>query len=293
MRPLLACNAPENLNKLPYPLLASVKLDGIRCIIHNGIALSRTLKPIRNRYIQHILGRPEFNGLDGELIVGSPVAKDCMRATSSGVMSEDGEPNFAYYVFDIWDRPGAQYHNAILNLKSRPKHPHIIVLEQDICDRTRDVEIREQLAVDAGFEGLILRRPDGLYKYGRSTVKEGYLFKLKRYAQEEAVVIGYEFLQQNNNDPELDALGYTKRSSAQAGKTTLPLIGALTVEGMHQDSKVIFSIGSGLTLDERARLWEERDKLAGRIVSYKYFSSGSKDRPRHPVFCSFRDKNDM
>lgn len=79
MKPLLACNAPANLNSLPYPLFASVKLDGIRCVIKDGVALSRTLKPIRNQYIQSLLGRPEFNGLDGELIVGDPAASDCMR----------------------------------------------------------------------------------------------------------------------------------------------------------------------------------------------------------------------
>lgn len=109
MKPLLACPTPANLNSLPYPLFASEKLDGIRCIIKDGIALSRTLKPIRNRYIQSILGRPELNGLDGELIVGDPAASDCMRKTNSGVMSFDGEPDFAYYVFDIWNRPGIQY----------------------------------------------------------------------------------------------------------------------------------------------------------------------------------------
>ena len=48
---------------------ASPKLDGIRCMIQDGIALSRSLKPIRNEHVQYILGREIFNGLDGELII--------------------------------------------------------------------------------------------------------------------------------------------------------------------------------------------------------------------------------
>lgn len=49
-KPLLACNA--DLSKVRYPVYVSPKLDGIRCIVINGIAMSRSMKPIPNRYIQ-------------------------------------------------------------------------------------------------------------------------------------------------------------------------------------------------------------------------------------------------
>lgn len=295
MKPLLACAAPENLNSLPYPLFASEKLDGIRCIIKDGIALSRTLKPIRNRYIQSFLGRPELNGLDGELIVGDPAASDCMRKTNSGVMSFDGEPDFAYYVFDIWDRRGAKYKDVKGILPSIcVKHPKTVALHHRLCHNTTDVESYEREALDEGFEGLILRRPDGTYKYGRSTPKEGLLYKLKRYHQDEAIVVGYEALEHNDNMPEINELGYTHRSSAAEGKTKLPLLGALVVEGKFQDfPKVIFNIGTGFTMAEREIFWQQRATLIGQIVTYKFFPTGSKDRPRHPVFVSFRDASDL
>lgn len=300
MRPLLACNAPTNLNSLPYPLFASVKLDGIRCVIKDGVALSRTLKPIRNHYIQSLLGRPEFNGLDGELIVGDPAASDCMRKTNSGVMSFDGEPDFKYYVFDIWNRPGVQYKDALESLYDKPfgtrlaNHPNIEVLQQYTVKTSNEVEAIEQSALDDRHEGIILRRPDGTYKYGRSTVKEGFLYKLKRYLQSEAVVIGVEPYQTNNNAAELDALGYTKRSSAKAGKVDLDFLGALKVRGRFQESTdVTFNIGTGFTMYERELLWKQRESLLGKIVTYKFFSVGSKDKPRHPVFVSFRSEDDL
>lgn len=292
MRPLLACNAPEDLNCLPYPLLSSEKLDGIRCLVKGGVAYSRTLKPIRNNYIQSIIGRPEYNGLDGELIVGDPTASGCMQATSSGVMSIEGEPNFTYYVFDVWDR-NVPY-TSVLERITATKLPYTIPLVQRLCRSAGDVEAREQEALDDGYEGLIIRRPEGLYKYGRSTLREGYLFKLKRYLDGEAIVTGYEPFYHNNNDAELNELGYTKRSSAQDGKVELPLLGALIVNGPFQDRTwVTFSIGTGFTLHERIRLWEQRDNLIGKIVTYKFFPMGSKDRPRHPVFKSFRDPEDI
>lgn len=297
MRPLLACNTPSNLNSLPYPLFSSEKLDGIRCLIKDGIALSRTLRPIRNRYIQSLLGRPEFNGLDGELIVGDPNASDCMRKTNSGVMSFDGEPDFKYYVFDIWNRPDLSYIEAYLSLTAKnwgKAGLYIELLNQYICNNAADVEAHETFVLDNGYEGIILRRPDAPYKFGRSTVKEGYLFKLKRYLQEEAVIIGFEPLRHNDNDPTTNALGYTQRSSAQDGKIDLPLLGALTVKGKFGDyDNVIFSIGTGFTLCEREALWQNRAGLLGKIVTYKFFPTGSKDKPRHPVFISFRDEEDM
>lgn len=300
MKPLLACNAPANLNSLPYPLFASVKLDGIRCVIKDGVALSRTLKPIRNQYIQSLLGRPEFNGLDGELIVGDPAASDCMRKTNSGVMSFEGEPDFKYYVFDIWSRPGIQYKDILETLYNKPigtqiaDHPNIEVLQQYTAKTANEVEAIEQSVLDDGHEGIILRRPDGTYKYGRSTVKEGFLYKLKRYVQSEAIVIGVEPYQTNNNAAELDALGYTKRSSAKAGKVDLDLLGALKVQGRFQEfTGVIFNIGTGFTLYERELLWKQRESLLGSIVTYKFFPVGNKDKPRHPVFVSFRSQDDL
>lgn len=294
MKPLLACNAPANLNSLPYPLLASIKLDGIRCVIKDGVALSRTLKPVRNHYIQSLLGRPEFNGLDGELIVGDPAASDCMRKTNSGVMSFDGEPDFRYYAFDIWNRPGIQYKDALEALSKVANHPNIEVLQQYTVKTSNEVEAIERTALDDGHEGIILRRPDGAYKYGRSTTKEGFLYKLKRYLQDEAVVIGVKPLQRNTNEPEINALGYTQRSSAQAGKVDLPLLGALVVKGRFQEfADVTFDIGTGFTLYEREFLWKQRESLLGKIVTYKFFPVGGKDKPRHPVFVSFRSQDDL
>lgn len=292
MRPMLACNAPD-LDYLPYPVLSSTKLDGIRCLVKDGVAYSRTLKPIRNKRIQSILGRPEYNGLDGELIVGDPTASDCMRVTNSGVMSIEGKPDFRYYVFDVWNRQ--EPYNKILMQVIGTKLPYTAPLAQRLCQSSSDVEDHEQDALTAGYEGLILRRLDGLYKYGRSTIKEGYLFKLKRYSQEEAVVIDYEPLQHNDNDEEINALGYTQRSSAKSGKVDLPLLGNLIVKGKFQGRAgvVVFSVGTGFTLFEREKLWEQRETLIGKIVTYKFFPTGSKDRPRHPVFKSFRDPEDL
>ena len=80
VKPMLAGKATdEQIEKLfesKSEMYASPKLDGIRCMIQDGVALSRSLKPIRNEFIQSILSNPMFDGLDGEIISGDPTADD-------------------------------------------------------------------------------------------------------------------------------------------------------------------------------------------------------------------------
>ena len=105
-RPLLAAKTTdEDLRRLTWPMLASPKIDGIRALVVGGKLVSRTLKPIPNKYTQALFGRPELEGLDGELVVGQPWDRNLMQQTTSGVMSHGGEPPVWYHVFDKWDYP--------------------------------------------------------------------------------------------------------------------------------------------------------------------------------------------
>ena len=47
-KPLLAPNQEVDLKEIQYPIMASYKLDGIRCIFYKGQILSRSLKQIQN-----------------------------------------------------------------------------------------------------------------------------------------------------------------------------------------------------------------------------------------------------
>ena len=127
-KPLLSATI-EDTSKLKYPCFVSVKLDGIRCLVIDGVAVSRNLKPIRNKHVQACIGKTEYNGLDGELIVGDPFAKDCYRVTNSGVMSEDGEPDFSFYVFDAFDAEGG-FDTRLSSIPNIPCLKHTVVLEQ-------------------------------------------------------------------------------------------------------------------------------------------------------------------
>jgi len=294
-RPTLAVNA--EFDKIKYPVYASPKLDGIRALVVDGKLLSRTLKPIPNKHIYEQLSREEFNGLDGELIVGSPTSKTCYTESVSGVMSFDKVPDYTYYVFDVHDIPDATYrHRRDCLLDERGPSswfgfPQICLLEQSLLLNEEAMLRYEAEKVAEGYEGIILRDPEAPYKFGRSTVKEGYLIKVKRFEDSEAEIIGFEEEMFNGNDAETNELGRTKRSTAKMGLVGKSTLGAFCVRDLK--TSIEFSIGTGLTAAQRQDAWSRRDRLVGGLIKYKFFPVGVQDKPRHPVFLGYRSKLDL
>lgn len=297
MKPMLAAPV-DDLARLRYPVLASPKLDGIRCIVFGGVAMSRSLKPIPNRHVQKVLSQSTaYEGLDGELIVGDPTAKDVFQRTSSGVMTVEGTPDFQYHVFDKHyfqtGKVGEDGFKARLQVamhitrgcKHMSSVPHTLLLNEAALLTYEAAQLAK------GYEGVMLRDPTGPYKAGRATLKEGWLLKLKRFEDSEAEVIAYQLMCTNENPAVRNELGYMERSSKKEGMMTLPLIGALKVRDLK--TGVEFDIGTGFTTGQRQDIYAGRHKLKGKLVKYKFQPTGVKDKPRFPVFIGFRDARDL
>lgn len=293
-KPLLA--AEVNLDTLRFPVYVSPKLDGIRTLIIDGKAVTRSLKPIPNKHIRETLERHAdlLNGFDGELVVGEPTAKDCFNVTSSAVMSFDGEPDFSYFVFDRI--AGGSYKDRWMDKRdvifnTIDKLDFVISTPTWLVKDFEDVMDYEQQWVNAGFEGVMIRSPEGMYKYGRSTQKEQYLLKLKRFSDDEAVIIGFEERMHNGNQAETNALGHTERSSHKDNMQPMNTLGALIVKSKKFDGE--FRIGTGFDDETRQYIWDNRVKWLWTMVKYKYQACGVKDKPRFPVYLGIRSKDDL
>lgn len=291
-KPMLASDAGDEIT---LPCMASPKLDGIRCIVIDGVAYSRSLKPIPNLYVQKVLGGASgaYDGLDGELIVGPPNAHDAYNKTSSGVMSIKGEPDFTFWVFDnIYMDKATPYSTRYSTLYGIVSLPFTKTVEHTLIGNTTALERYEQQQVDAGYEGIMVRSINGPYKYGRSSTKQGILLKVKRFSDSEAEIIGVQELLSNQNVAFKDELGSTARSTHKENMKAMNTLGALLVRDVK--TGIPFSIGTGFTAEKRSELWEQRNSgLIGKIAKYKSFLVGVKDAPRFPVFLGFRDKIDM
>lgn len=284
-KPLLAATI-EDVQTLSYPLLASPKLDGIRTVVIDGVVLSRKLKPIPNRHVQAVFGKEEFNGMDGELICGDPWSPDAFRKTTSGVMSFRGNPEgLVFHLFDNFLVPGG--FSKRLEEAFPRAHGRMFPVVHKLVNGPTQLTAYEEECLDRGYEGVMLRDPHGPYKHGRSTLREGTLMKLKRFSDDEAMVIAVEEQLQNTNEQTRDALGKAKRSNHQAGMVGKGTLGSLRVRGVTGPYEgVEFSVGSGMSDSLRAAFWERPP--IGEVIRVKYFPSGSKDAPRFPVFGGIR-----
>lgn len=281
MKPNLAATI-EDISVLKYPLYASPKLDGVRALVlEDGTLVSRSLKPIPNPHVNKLFGRREYAGLDGELILGSPYASNVYRETVGAVSRHAGEPEVTFYVFDNWLRIGG--HNGPVVSENR----NVYVLPQHLINSEEHLLKYEQDMLDVGYEGLMLRSPDAKYKFGRSTMKEQGLMKLKRFADGEFLLIGVEEELSNENVAKRNALGRTERSTAKAGMVATGRAGALHCKDL--DTDVEFHCGTGLCDVDRVWFWQHRKRIVGKYVGkYKSFKVGVKDLPRFPVFLGER-----
>jgi len=292
MKPMLLPRELPDLDTLKYPVIVTPKLDGIRCLIKDGVALSRTLKPIPNKHIQQWASdnAVTFQGMDGELIVGEPTSPTVYRDTNSFVMSHDKVGDFMFYHFDWWDDTVSDYIDRTMPHEYHSEWPnHTHVLRYEAANKEELLEIEEEYLND-GYEGVIIRNFKGKYKYGRCTMKEANAFKLKRFEDAEATIVGFEEEMHNGNEAETNELGRTKRSTSKAGLRGKGTLGALVCR---TSDGVEFNIGSGFDSDDRTNFWRDQEQLKGAIVKYKHFPIGVKDKPRHPIFLGFRDKIDM
>lgn len=305
IRPMLAAKTPDSLESLRYPVYASPKIDGIRCLILSAadyeaqtnkksprdyIAVSRTLKPIPNLHIQHCLDDPAFLGFDGELAVGPPNSPNLMQETMSGCTTRSGAPDFTYWVFDNWTRCKTPFSRIAAYYQTITPPSQVRFLPQVLVHDAEELAAYEQEMLADGYEGVIVRCPNSPYKFNRSTQREQYLTKIKRFATSEAEIVGFTPWYHNANDAELDERGYIKRSTHQANKVAAEMLGSFKV----RENNMLFGVGGGMTIEQRIHFWRIRESLLGQHLTYKHFAaSGVKDNPRHTIFVSLRHEIDL
>ena len=283
-RPMKAVHAPKDFSKLKYPLFASPKIDGIRCLIHPTLGpVMSSLKPVPNNPLREMLARLP-PGLDGELAIAGDPAQ--FHLTMSRVRRHHELPfEMEYYVFDVFLVPSCDYVDRVQDLSMRSRAWDARIPVKVITQRyiTEADELHEylDLCMGQGFEGVMIRDPHGIYKFGRSTLREGHLLKVKPLDFDTGTVTGFEQLMRNTNPPVRNELGYTSRPTNASGKVGDELVGKIVL-----DTKVWGEVkfGSGLTDQMRIAWWNRPDQIIGKTVKFQFQGIGSIDKPRCPVF---------
>jgi DNA ligase-1 len=285
---------PLVLEELRYPLIGFYKYDGWRAIGARGGLLSRRMKDIPNKAVRDKF--KSLQGFDGELIYGKPTEPDCYHLTESILSTHDAPADGVYfYIFDYWAMPMMPYSQRLVEMRTRAlfvKAKDVRFAENTMLGNAKAVMMYEENAVELGYEGIMLRDPSGLYKFGRSTLREQLLIKVKRFQDSEAKILKVFPREKNMNELTRDERGYAKRSSHKANKVAINSLGGFQVRDLK--TKQEFFCGTGvLTREQCDAFWKKRDELPGMILKYRFQPAGVKELPRFPRAIGFRSRLDF
>lgn len=285
------------MQKLRYPVIASLKMDGIRALRLNGTLLSRRFKPIPNKELcsyATVLGggydmelwSPELDYNDIQSIVMSRVHKDWLK--------------IGLHILDRFfpDRPSLGYEQRLDEIL-KDSIANASVFDTPIqsgrlnfpcwtvCKNAQQLFDFEKEVIEEHGEGICFRTPNSPYKMGRSTLDEQYLVKISRYVRDEAKIIGFEEQMENGNPDAWNEVGKMNRSQSQSGLYGKGTLGKLVcVNSKGQTIKI--GTGVGLTKKLRQDIWDNQSKYAGLTLTYKHKPCGQKILPRSPIMVGWR-----
>lgn len=286
-------NVLDAMRKLRYPVMVTVKKDGVRGLRLNGTLLSRRLKKIPNLKIRDgslIL----HGGFDMELWTPELEYNDIQ----SIVMSFEHHQwlKIHYHILDCYypQHSSMSYEERCYNIIGTVagvietnENCRIHFEVPTVCNSSEELFEFEKKAIEFHGEGICFRTPVSPYKFGRSTLNEQYLVKLSRYSRDEAVIIGVKEQMENGNPSNYNLTGKMDRSKSLFGLTGKGTLGSLIVKNT---SGQIFTIGTGVGLTNKFRqeIWDNQPKYLGRTITYKCKLHGKKVLPRSPIMVGWR-----
>jgi len=300
-KPQLAPNEKVDLSTLSYPLLASTKLDGIRCIFYKGQILSRSLKQIQNKQLRERFEAIRKYSEEAQVILDGEIysPKLTFQEITHFVMTQDLQDeilpdHLKFYIFDYLPPEKCIYQfNQRLEyaLKASKLFPNEIEwVAQKLFYKASEIENYFEEVLKEGYEGLILRDPKSLYKCGRFTVREGGMFKCKPVLDFDGKITGVVQSTEVDEDAEkkINELGRSVTSKKLSERHTIEKASAFWVDYEGKPLKAVLA----MTNEEKIEVWKNKEKYIGQWITYKGMLIGAKDVPRHPVFLRFREPKD-
>jgi DNA ligase-1 len=312
MKPQLAEDAI--LDDVRFPCIVQPKIDGVRALNLNGTLTGRSLDPFKGFGITEYFSRPEFVGLDGEMILGdNPACGERLCSLTTGAMGRfkgvDEMPDLTWWVFDLVAEDARhrgyqrRYEMLRYHVECVLNHPRIKLVPATPVETREHLDRLIAYHSAQGYEGTIIRNPDAPCKQGRATQKGQELWRVKPWGDFEILVTGITEGQINGNKAKKNTLGRTERSSAKAGMIPNGQVGSIQgvlLNDFVVNGKVLFkkglevTAGSGeMSVAEATAYFEDQSSIVGKIAKIKTMTHGVKDLPRFPTFVSLRMKEDM
>jgi len=270
--PMLAHDFKNRAKDIVFPAWAQPKFDGIRCIAakREGVveAWSRAGKKFELlseivEELEELLDEGQYT--DGELYVHGWSMQRVARAVKKR-RDQPGDDDTTKLQYHIYDRP-----NQDTNMKDRfmdDKTIAKIKAADGLCQVSPTWSIKnldeliafETALIRRGYEGLMLRNEEGIYKWKHRSVD---LQKVKRFEDEEYIIVGGK-----------EGVG---RATGQV---------CFTCETPDGNLFDVRPVGENSV---RKNMWEKLDKLIGCTLTVKFQGLTDDGIPRFPVGKAIRE----
>lgn len=193
--PMLALDYTKAGHRIKYPCYVSPKLDGVRCIAHyNGLVVTLMSRggqyyPVPDKIGFAIKTISELTGVDtfdGELYIHGERLQDIVSCAKKENEMTD---RLEFWIFDLpSDKIWSQRYEDLTSLHDEIAGiPCIKLVSNYIADNENDARQAMNMYLQKGFEGMMLRNSNGLYKYSHRSPD---LMKWKDFQDAEALVVG-------------------------------------------------------------------------------------------------------
>lgn len=301
--PMLAKNYKDFAEKIKYPVYIQPKLDGLRCVIYldkpptasvtytdvimytrqkkeypynsaNDDIRKALLKLLKQIYSKD---RSESVYLDGELYKHGKSLQN-INSVSRGV-SDIGHAE--YHMYDMFY---PSYTNEsftertkqlsdIYSILSHDDKKYVKLVPTHLCRTKADDTTLYRHYLDAGYEGTMIRNPDG--KYAKSATQKSSALRSKDLLKRKEVY-----------DGEYEVIDFTQ---GNMGKD----VGALVWVCVTPHGK-LFNVVPNISYPDRYSLFKECEKkfsskYANRMINIEYRSLSDDNVPQHAKGIRFRD----
>jgi DNA ligase-1 len=265
--PMLAHNWKDGESKVSYPAYVQPKLDGCRMLASkmNGVVSLWSRKgkqmdipsDIKNE-LAIVLSDGDF--VDGEVYVHGWSFQRIISATKKA--TEDTKL-LEYHIYDFPDKTKT-FKDRFVNKDKSSFSGRLKIVTTSLVNNIEDINKEEEQAIVSGYEGLMFRNSNGIYKY---KFRSNDLLKIKRFEDSEYKVVGGK--------------------EGQGRESGLVIFKCITNTGF------TFDVRPTGTVEERSAMWKNINDYIGKLLTVKHQGYTHDGIPRFPVGKAFRPSWDV
>lgn len=266
--------------KSPNCLLYQPKLNGVRCLVHfdkekNDIVFQsrtgleyKTLSHLK-KYLNNLLDTlPDNTYLDGEIYVHTWPFERITSAVKRDKPTEDSKL-LEYHIYDCYCKDNTQETNGsrldkLSKVKSKFRSSFLHLVPTGVLTKVSEIDKIHAELIKKGYEGLMLRFPEGRYLSGFRSYD---LVKVKIRKDDEFLIVGAS-------------------KDKEGGVIWICQYIAETPDGPELDT---FSVRPQGSLKDRRNLWHNAKDYFGKLLTVEFFDYSERGAPWQPSALGVRD----